>query len=463
MLGILPFPEGVPYSLRFSSDGAMLLAAGGRGASLGLAALYDVKTGNRLLTVGDELDVVLAADINHDLTRIALGGPGKVVRIYATDTGELLHEIKKHTDWIYAVRFSPDGVLLATADRSNGLFVWEADTAREFLDLRGHTEAITDVAWRSDANVLASGSMDGTIRLWEMNEGKEIARVGAHGGGVNAVAYALDGRIASAGQDRTAKLWDPGLQPLKTFPEFSEPALRVTFTHDGQRVVAGDWAGQVRMWNTEDAQQVAQLPPNPPTLEMQIAEHQQQLAAARTESDQAAVALKAVQDQVAEVNARATATEQAAESQIQQLREAAAKLQADLDATVAQAATATSDMQAAEKALAEAQRALDMATANLQSAQAKLDETKQRKDALAAALPEADKSAAQAATDAETAKTSLAQEQATAAQLVPPKQAAADAIQAKVARLEAVIRQLEAEKAAKPPAANQAPQPPATN
>ncbi len=75
---------------------------------------------------------MLAADINHDLTRIALGGPGKVVRIYATDTGELLHEIKKHTDWIYAVRFSPDGVLLATADRSNGLFVWEADTAREY-------------------------------------------------------------------------------------------------------------------------------------------------------------------------------------------------------------------------------------------------------------------------------------------------------------------------------------------
>ena len=199
-----------------------------------------------------------------DLKRIALGGPGHIVRIYATETGELLHEIKKHTDWIYAVRFSPDGVLLATADRSNGLFVWEAETAREYLDLRGHTDAVTDVAWRSDANVLASGSIDGTIRLWEMNEGKEIAKANAHGGGVNAVAFAPDGRIASVGQDRTAKLWDAGLTPLKTFPEFSEPALRVTFTHDGQRVVAGDWSGEVRMWNAEDAQQVGLLPPNPP-------------------------------------------------------------------------------------------------------------------------------------------------------------------------------------------------------
>ncbi len=239
--------------------------------------------------------------------------------------------------------------------------------------------------------------------------------------------------------------------------------LRVTFTHDGQRVVAGDWAGQVRMWNTEDAQQVAQLPSNPPTLEMQIAEHQQQLAAARTESDQAAVALKAVQDQVAEVNARATATTQAAESQIQQLREAAAKLRADLDATVAQAATATGDMQAAEKALAEAQRALDMATANLQSAKSKLDETNRRKDALAAALPEADKSAAQAATDAETAKTSLGPRTGDGGSACSTQTGGGRSIQAKVARLEAVIRQLEAEKAAQPPAANQALQPPATN
>ncbi len=31
MLGVLPFPEGVPYVLRFSRNGALLLAGGGRG------------------------------------------------------------------------------------------------------------------------------------------------------------------------------------------------------------------------------------------------------------------------------------------------------------------------------------------------------------------------------------------------------------------------------------------------
>ena len=43
LAGVLPFPEGIPYSLRFSRSGKLLLAGGGKAASRGLAAVYDVK------------------------------------------------------------------------------------------------------------------------------------------------------------------------------------------------------------------------------------------------------------------------------------------------------------------------------------------------------------------------------------------------------------------------------------
>ena len=88
-----------------------------------------MKTGKRIAKIGDELDAVLAADLNPQQTLVALGGPNRTVRIYSTETGEQLHEIKKHTDWVYGLQFSPDGVLLASCDRSGGVFVWEADTA----------------------------------------------------------------------------------------------------------------------------------------------------------------------------------------------------------------------------------------------------------------------------------------------------------------------------------------------
>ncbi|MCA9222330.1 MAG: hypothetical protein KDA71_18515, partial [Planctomycetales bacterium] len=278
LLGVMPFPEGIPYVLKFSRNGELLLAAGGRGGHSGYAALYDVRTGQRLVRVGDELDAVLAADVNDTHTMIAIGGPLRIVRVYSTETGELLHEIKKHTDWIYTVEFSPDGVLLATGDRANGLFVWEAETAREYLDLRGHTDAVCDVSWRPDSNVLASASKDGSVKLWEMVEGKQIKSWGAHGGGANSVAYTQDGRIVTAGEDKTVKTWDGNGAAQRTFGGFAEPAMKAVFSHDGKRVIGGDWLGQVRVWQSEDGAELGGLAANPPTLKM----HAESTAAAAT-------------------------------------------------------------------------------------------------------------------------------------------------------------------------------------
>lgn len=265
LLGVLPFPEGIPYVLRFSRSGALLLAGGGENARRGLVAGYDVKTGRRLFTVGDELDVVLAADISPDHKLVALGGPEKLVRVFHTADGAQLHEIRKHTDWIYAVEFSPDGILLATADRAGGLVLWEADAGREYQNLEGHKGGVTSLSFRDDSNVLASASEDGTIKLWNLEDGKVLKSQTAHAGGVTAIQFGHDGRLVSAGRDRLVKLWSPDLSPARTFEALKEPVLEVALSHDGTRVVAGDWAGEVRLYNAADGKQVALLPPNPPS------------------------------------------------------------------------------------------------------------------------------------------------------------------------------------------------------
>jgi hypothetical protein len=300
LLGVLPFPEGVAHVLKFSRSGSLLLAGGGIGAKSGVVVVFDVKSGKRVFEVGEELDLVLAADINEDHTRIALGGPGRVVRIFSTADGSLLHEIKKHTEWIYALEFSPDGVLLATADRNGGMFVWEAETAREFQNLAGHKAGVTDVSWRLDSNVLASASEDGTIKMWEMEGGKEIKSINAHSGGVASVEFGRNGNLVSAGRDRIARIWDGNGAAVKELPAFGDLAMEVAFTHDAARVVAGDWLGEVRMSEAGDAKQVALLPPNPPTLEMQVKAQGELLASAEAAAQKAAAELAAAQAVVAE-------------------------------------------------------------------------------------------------------------------------------------------------------------------
>ncbi len=156
--GLLPFPEGEPHWLRFSRDGAVLMAAGGRPVELGKVVLFDVKSGKRLAAVGDEVDAVLAADLSADQTSVALGGTGKLVKVYDTATGKLRYKIEKHTDWIMAVAFSPDGKTLATADRAGGLNLWEAASGRPLLSLNEHKSSVRALDWRADSKLLVSAA-----------------------------------------------------------------------------------------------------------------------------------------------------------------------------------------------------------------------------------------------------------------------------------------------------------------
>ena len=301
-LGVLAFPEGTPRVLKFSRNGALLLAGGGHGAAKGLCVVWDIKTGERVMTVGDELDEVLAADISADQSMVALGGPEKIVRVYSTSTGELAYECRKHTDWIYSLEFSPDGVLLATSDRSGGLHVWEAHTGREYLTLAGHTAAVTSVSWRIDGNVVASASEDTTVRLWEMENGGQIKSWAAHGGGAFSVEFCRDGRLVTSGRDKVTKLWDGNGGALKGFEAFTDLALQATHCDETDRVIAGDWTGEIRVWNAADGVRIGQLTTNPPTLESRLAATQGQvvpaqakLVAATAERDAATAAQTAQQ------------------------------------------------------------------------------------------------------------------------------------------------------------------------
>jgi DNA-binding beta-propeller fold protein YncE len=294
LLGVLPFEHGQINTVKFSRNGKLLLAAGGRGGASGKAVLYDVQTGQRLTEVGDmETDAILDADLSPNQSAIAVGTPGKIVRIYNTADGSVLHTIKKHTDWVTAVEYSPDGVLLATGDRSNGLIVWEAETAREFYTLIGHQKMITDLCWRADSNVLASSSEDGTIKLWDMLTGNLLKSWNAHGGGALSVTFSNDGRVATTGRDRVTKLWDANGNLQKQFDALPDLGLKVAVTHDNSRVIAGDWSGMVRSWLMADGQVLGTLDANPPPLAQRLKQIESQVTTLEAQSQQAAAALAA--------------------------------------------------------------------------------------------------------------------------------------------------------------------------
>jgi hypothetical protein len=443
LLGVLPFAEGIPYVLKFSRNGSLLLAGGGLGAKSGKAVVWSVKTGERIFTVGDELDAVIAADISADQSMIALGGPSKAVRIYSTKDGKLVHEIKKHTDWIYAIEYSPDGVLLATGDRNGGLFVWEANTGREYFSLRGHTAAITDVSWRADSNVLASASEDTTIRLWEMENGNNIKSWGAHGGGVEAVKYARDGRLVSCGRDRLARIWDQNGGAVRAFEAFADLALRTTFSHDAGRVIGGDWTGEIRVWSTADGKLAGQLSANPLAVADRLEAAGKELAARRAAHKQLAAAASASQAAAEKATADLAAAQKAVTDSAAALRTTAAAVPQAKEAA-AKAAAAVAPAQARVTAKQPLLKILADAAAKAQEASAK---DKDNKD-LAAAAAKSQEAAALAAKDLAAAQKSVSDAQAAAKTAVDKVTAAQQAATAAVAAAAAAPKLVESRTAA---------------
>ena len=64
--GILAYDEGFIESLTFSRNGKLIIASGGRGGKSGNVVGWNVETGRRVLTIGDEQDSVLTSDISAD-------------------------------------------------------------------------------------------------------------------------------------------------------------------------------------------------------------------------------------------------------------------------------------------------------------------------------------------------------------------------------------------------------------
>ncbi len=295
LVGVLPFPEGMPYTVKFSRNGALLLAGGGIAGKSGKVVVWKVDTGERVAEVGDEADAVLAADISADQSLIALGGSSKLVKLYAIKDGELVATMKKHTDWVMSCDFSPDGVLLATGDRNGGAVVWEGSTGKEFYVLPGHTGSINGLAWRSDSNLLATASEDTTVKLWEMQNGGAVKSWGAHGGGVLSMAVAPDNTLVTVGRDNVAKAWTFDGNLKKQFPGMPDVPVRAAAHFDNQRAIAADWTGAIRMWNLADAKPIAELTSNPPTLAEQLATAAPRLEALRKETPALATANTAAQ------------------------------------------------------------------------------------------------------------------------------------------------------------------------
>ena len=261
-IGHLLFEPGVPYVLKFSQNGAILMAAGGQPGHSGSVVLYDVKTGKVVGRFGDELDTVLAADISPDQKLVAFGGPGRIAKAYSTESGEEVYQIERHTDWVTSIAFSPDGTQIATGDRAGNLYLSSADSGGILLSLESHKGSVRGLSWRSDSKVVASAGDDGRLIWWNAETGF-VAMQSTNGhspprpegfsgklqSGVLSVQFRKDGGLISSGRDNLVKAWKTSSNQTNSLILEQGIPIRAIVDNSDKKIIIGDTFGNVRFWS----------------------------------------------------------------------------------------------------------------------------------------------------------------------------------------------------------------------
>jgi len=178
--------------------------------------------------------------------------PGASSFAVATEGGEAF---VGHTAEISSCEFSPDKrYIISTSSLS--ILVWEVATKAVVFQVAHNTR----YAFFADDSTIISLGRKGMVRTWEFPGGKELRQVPFTGCRWRA-ARALDSHFVFYDTESPTVLFDLSLhEDIRTFPSTGSIATGVAISPDGQRAVAGDLNGRVRIWDTETGELIRELP-----------------------------------------------------------------------------------------------------------------------------------------------------------------------------------------------------------
>ncbi|MFG2575895.1 TIR domain-containing protein [Streptomyces sp. NPDC048481] len=273
-------------TLSFSADGSMLAAGGNDG----VVRLWHTSTGRRLRELAGHSDRLVSAVFSPGGPLLATASSDGDLHLWNAETGEYQREMDVETDHVWAEAFSPDGELLATANDDDTVRLWYRATGAHVVTIGEHFGRVRSIGFRPDGAFLATGCDDRKVRVWDVAERRVTAVLDGHADRVYAVTFAADGSwlasaswdglaviwrdgaaahrltghagklwtavahprrplLATAGDDRTVRLWDARTgREAAVLTGHSGRVLTLSFSPDGSLLASGGEDGTVRLW-----------------------------------------------------------------------------------------------------------------------------------------------------------------------------------------------------------------------
>ena len=127
------------------------------------------------------------------------------------------------------------------------------------VSLRGHRGQVNAAAWSPDGRRAVTAGDDRTARVWDVRTGRELAELRGHRRFVTGAAFSADGaRVVTGSWDGTVRLWDAGDgRPVRTLETGPGRVNGVGAAPRGNLVAVAGSDGTASVWNLRTGRRVA--------------------------------------------------------------------------------------------------------------------------------------------------------------------------------------------------------------
>ena len=240
-------------SVCYSPDGKTIAV----GSEDGRAAIYDLSTGDEIMSFCPERDyVVTSVCYSPDGKTIAVGGwyEYKSVVIYDISTGDELKSFRRDGR-VTSVCYSPDGKTIAVGGEDDCATLYDLSTGDELKSFQ-RDGSVYSVCYSPDGKTIAVGGYDKCIAIYDISTGDEVKSF-QRDGTVNSVCYSPDGKtIAVGGWDNCVAIYDLSTgDEIKSFQR-DGTVDSVCYSPDGKTIAVGGWDKRATIYDLSTGDEI---------------------------------------------------------------------------------------------------------------------------------------------------------------------------------------------------------------
>lgn len=248
--------KGPVGSVAFAGDGRWIVSTGD-----GTLKVWNSSTRALIRTL--TLDAGAATALAAEGRRAVSGHKDGSISLWDLEAGDKIAYSKRNEAMISAVAFmgTQDRFAVSAHDGTVALFDVTAKAGAIHV-FEGHENAVETLAYSPGSGFLASAGADRTIKLWNAAAYNLVRTYRGHADPVTALALTSDGRmLASASLDGAVRLWSTSSG--RTFRSVRLHKARVgtlAFSPDGQMLASASEDGSVRLWEFRRARGARVIP-----------------------------------------------------------------------------------------------------------------------------------------------------------------------------------------------------------